>query len=305
MIGDRERRALEALLGDRVAFGVPLAKHTALRIGGPADALAQPADRDELLRLLRLCAAAGLSHHVLGSGFNTLVRDGGITGVVVQLGRLRGIEEKPAGALRVEAGVSHATLTGYCIRHGLSGLEFGAGIPGSAGGWTAMNAGIGVRELKDALIEAEVASGDGTTIETLGPAELRPRYRGLAGLAPGAVVVSALLRVTKADPAAVRAEVERLRARRAATQPLDVPSCGSVFENPPGDFAGRLIEAAGLKGARVGGAEISTLHANFIVNRGGATAADVLALMERAKSAVRERFGIELAPEVRVVGRAA
>lgn len=305
MIGDADRRALEALLGDRVAFGAPLARHTPLRIGGAADALVQVADRDELLRLLRLCAAAGLAHHVLGAGFNTLVLDGGVAGVVIQLTRLRAIEEKPAGALRVEAGVSHATLTAYCIRRGLSGLEFGVGIPGSVGGWTAMNAGIGSREMKDVLIEAEVASADGTTLETLSQGELRPRYRGLAGLAPGAVIVSSLLRMTSADPASVRTEVERLRARRAATQPLDLPSCGSVFENPPGDFAGRLIEAAGLKGLRIGGAEISALHANFIVNRGGACAADVLALVERAQSTVRERFGVDLVPEVRIVGRAA
>jgi UDP-N-acetylmuramate dehydrogenase len=305
MIAADTRYALEALLGERVGFGVSMARHNALRIGGPADALARPADRDDLLRLLRLCAAAGLPHHVLGSGFNTLVLDGGIEGVVIHLGRFRGLERKPAGALRVEAGVSHATLTSYCIEHGLSGLEFGAGIPGSVGGWTAMNAGIGIREVKDALIEAEVASGDGTKLDALGPQELRPHYRGLAGLGPGAVIVSTLLRVVPADPEAVRAEVERLRERRAQTQPLDVPSCGSVFKNPPADFAGRLIEAAGLKGLRAGAAEISTLHANFILNRGGARAADVLTLIQRAQGAVYERFGIRLEPEVRVVGRAA
>jgi len=305
MIAADIRSALEALLGESVGFGVPMARHNALRIGGPADALARPADRDDLLRLLRLCAAAGLPHHVLGSGFNTLVLDGGIEGVVIHLGRFRDLERKPEGALRVEAGVSHATLTSYCIEHGLSGLEFGAGIPGSVGGWTAMNAGIGIREVKDALIEAEVASGDGTKLDALGPQDLRPHYRGLAGLAPGAVIVSTLLRVVPADPEAVRAEVERLRGRRAQTQPLDVPSCGSVFKNPPADFAGRLIEAAGLKGLRAGAAEISTLHANFILNRGGARAADVLTLIERAQAAVYERFGIRLEPEVRVVGRAA
>ena len=298
-------RALQSLLGERVSFDVPMARHTALRIGGPADALAQPADRDELLRLLRLCANAGVAHQVLGSGFNTLVCDGGIDGVVLHLGRFRSVEEKPPGSLRVEAGVSHATLTNFCIRHGLAGLEFGAGIPGTVGGWTRMNAGIGERELRHALIEAEVASADGSRLDALGPGELQPVYRDLAGLAHGAVVVSTLLRVSTSSPERVRAEVELLRARRAETQPLDLPSCGSVFKNPPGDFAGRLIEAAGLKGARAGAAEISTRHANFIVNHGGARAADVLALIERAKSEVGARFGVSLEPEVRVVGRAA
>jgi UDP-N-acetylmuramate dehydrogenase len=157
--------------------------------------------------------------------------------------------------------------------------------------------------VKDALIEAEVASGDGTRLETLGAEQLAPRYRGLGGLEPGAVIVSTLFRVTSAQPEAVRAEVERLRAQRAETQPLDLPSCGSVFKNPPGDFAGRLIEAAGLKGLRVGNAEISALHANFILNRGGACAADVLTLIERAQQAVAERFHVRLDPEVRVIGR--
>lgn len=305
MIAPASRQALEALLGERVEFGAPLSRHTALRIGGPADALARPADRADLLALLRLCADHGLPHHVLGGGFNTLVRDGGADGVVIHLGRFRRVDFEPPSALRAEAGVSHATLTRTCIERGLSGIEFGAGIPGSVGGWTAMNAGIGSRDLGDALIEADVASGDGARIETLSRDALDPRYRALGGLAPGAIIVSTLLRVTPSDPASVRAEVDRLRDQRARTQPLDLPSCGSVFKNPPGDFAGRLIEAAGLKGARVGGAEISTLHANFIVNREGARAADVLALIERARKTVQERFGVELEPEVRIVGRAA
>jgi UDP-N-acetylmuramate dehydrogenase len=296
-------RALTALLGERVGFDVPMARHTALRIGGPADALAEPTDRDELLRLLRLCARAGIPHHVLGSGFNTLVRDEGIEGVVIHLGCFRGLEEKPAGALRVEAGVSHATLTNFCIRQGLGGLEFGAGIPGTVGGWTTMNAGIAGRELKDVLLEAEVASAGGARLDAVRPEDLQPVYRGLAGLEPGAVIVSTLLRVSQSTPEQVRAKVERLRARRAETQPLDLPSCGSVFKNPPGDFAGRLIEAAGLKGLRAGAAEISTRHANFIVNSGGARAADVLTLVERARAEVAALFGIELEPEVRVIGR--
>ncbi len=303
MIRPEAARALRALLGEGVTFDVPLARLTALRIGGPADAVAEPADRDELLRLLRLCAAERLPHAVLGSGFNTLVCDEGVDGVVLRLSRFRSLEQKPEGLLRVEAGVSHATLTSFCMRGGLAGLAFGAGIPGTAGGWTAMNAGVPGREIRDALVEAEVASGDGTRLESLSPRELRPGYREMAGLRAGAVVVSTLLRVTPSTPAAVQAEVDALRVRRARTQPLDLPSCGSGFKNPPGDHAGRLIEATGLKGAECGAAQISTLHANFIVNRGGARAADVLALVERAKSAVREKFGVALETEVRIVGR--
>jgi len=303
VIGAEARAALQELLADRVAFETPLARLVALRIGGPADAVASPADRDELLALLRLCRAHGLPHHVLGAGFNTLVQDGGVDGVVIRLDRFRGLEECGDGTLRVEAGVSHATVTGYCQRRALSGLEFGVGIPGTMGGWTFMNAGIGSHEIKDVLVEAEVARGDGSEISVVAASALRPVYRALSALEPDAVLISARLRVAPDDPGRVRREMERLRARRAATQPLDLPSCGSVFKNPPGDHAGRLIEAAGLKGRREGAAQISTIHANFIVNHGGARARDVLALVAAARDEVRRRFRVALEPEVRVIGR--
>jgi UDP-N-acetylmuramate dehydrogenase len=223
--------------------------------------------------------------------------------VLIQLSRFRRIEERPGGCIRAEAGVSHATLTRFCRDRGLEGLEFGCGIPGSLGGWIAMNAGIGDRELRDVVREVEVVSPSGAHRSHLPRERLHFVYRALRGLAPGSVIVSALLEVRPGSPRAVRAEVERLMARRAATQPLDVPSCGSVFKNPPHHFAGQLIEAAGLKGASQGGAQISPLHANFIVNNGGATAADVLALIGRARATVRCRTGILLEPEVRIWGR--
>jgi UDP-N-acetylmuramate dehydrogenase len=277
------------MLGERVRFDVPMSRHTSLRVGGPADAHATPGDRRELATLLGVCAEHALPHTVLGHGFNTVVLDGGIEGVVLQLSRFRLLEERPGQLLRVEAGVSHSQLTRFCTRHGLSGLEFGAGIPGTVGGWMAMNAGIAEREIGEATRLPR------TTLEF--------RYRDLRGLAPGSVIVSGLLEVVPTDPAVVRTEVERLLAKRAASQPLQVPSCGSVFKNPQGDYAGRLIEAAGLKGERAGDAEISELHANFIANRGRARAADVLALIERARERVAREFGIELEPEVHVLGR--
>jgi UDP-N-acetylmuramate dehydrogenase len=305
VISEAARRALAQALGDRVRFDAPLARHTSLRIGGPADALATPARRDELARILALCAEHGLPHTVLGNGFNTLVLDGGMDGVVLSLARFRGLEELPGARLRAEAGVTHATITRRCVERGLAGLEFAAGIPGTMGGWVAMNAGIHEREVKDVLLEAEVMRADGGAIETLPNAALAFRYRAAAGLPAGSIVLCVTFGLRGSTRDVVAAEVERHLSRRAATQPLDIPSCGSVFKNPTGDFAGRLIEAAGLKGTRVGGAEISTVHANFIVNRGGATAADVLALIERARACVRERMGVELEPEVRIVGRKA
>lgn len=301
MIASEARRAFEEALGDAVAFDVPMARHTSLRIGGPADVLASPGSADEVATVLRLCREHGLPHLAIGAGFNCLVSDEGIDGVVVKLNRMRAIEVGE-GRIRAEAGVTHATLTKLCVDRGLSGLEFGAGIPGVVGGWIPMNAGIGSREMKDAVIAIEIVALDGS-LQTTPSASLDFRYRHLANLEPGAVVVAAVFEVTPKTTEAVRAEVDRLLAKRAGTQPLNVPSCGSVFKNPEGDYAGRLIEAAGLKGRQVGGAQISPVHANFIANTGGATARDVRQLMEIAQEAVEKESGVRLEPEVRMLGR--
>ncbi len=309
MIAAAARQALERVLEDRVAFDVPLARHTSLRIGGPADALATPLDRAELARTLEVCAEHGLATRVLGAGFNVLVSDEGLSGVVLRLKKLRGIEPLPlAGSdtrarIRVEAGASHATITRYCARHGLAGLEFGAGIPGTLGGWLAMNAGIGEREMKDVVERIELLDRAGRPLAPRTRADLDFRYRELAGLPEGCVLVAADFRLERSDTETVQREIDRLLALRQDSQPTDLPSCGSVFRNPPGDFAGRLIEAAGLKGEREGAAEVSTLHANFIVNRGGARAVDVMRLIERIRRAVADRTGVELETEVQLLGR--
>ncbi len=302
MISAVARSALTRGLGDRVRFEVPMSRLTSLGVGGPADAVATPANRAELATLLRLCAEHRLPHQTLGAGFNTLALDGGLEGVVIQLSCLRLVEERPGGALRVEAGASHGQVLRICSQRGLGGLEFAAGIPGTVGGWIAMNAGIPGREMVDVVKELEVMSPTGQ-IRHLGAAVLVFRYRALRGLAPGSVVVSALFRVTPMDPGKVRAKIDELLARRAATQPLSVPSFGSVFKNPPGDFAGRLIEASGLKGHQIGGAQISPVHANFIANIGGATATDVLALIHEAQLRVKRASGARLVREVRIVGK--
>jgi UDP-N-acetylmuramate dehydrogenase len=305
VIAPELRAELEAVLPGAIRFDVDASRLTSLRVGGPADALATPPDRASLARLLAICARRGLRQRVIGRGFNTIVRDEGVDGVLIQLSAFKNLEERPDGCVRVEAGVSHASLTRFCRERGLSGLEFGAGIPGSIGGWIAMNAGIPDRETKDAVREIEVMSPTGRKIRHLPRERLGFRYRALAGLAPGSLILSALLEVRPARREEVGASIDRLLERRAATQPLDVPSCGSVFKNPPGSYAGRLIEAAGLKGERHGGAQISELHANFIVNTGDASAADVLALIGHARAAVRVRTGILLEPEVRIWGRGA
>lgn len=305
MIDREARSALEEMLGDRIRFDVPMSRHTSLRIGGRADAVASPGDAAEVGALLQICRRHAIPHAVLGNGFNILVLDGGIEGLVLLTNKLRFLEERPGGGLRAQAGVSHASIMRLCTQKGLSGLEFGAGIPGTVGGWISMNAGIGSREVKDVVLEIEVVSPTGRKRSHLGRDALQFSYRALRGLAQGSVIVSALLAVELADPNAVKAEIKRLLAERASSQPLDIPTCGSVFKNPAGDFAGRLIEAAGLKGTVRGGAQISCVHANFIANTGGAKAADVLALIREAQAQVKLKTGVELQPEVRIVGREA
>jgi UDP-N-acetylmuramate dehydrogenase len=303
VIAEGARKELTATLGEQIAFDVPMARHIALRVGGPADAFARPVTRDDLSRLLALCAEQDLPVTLLGSGFNTLVTDGGVEGVVICLKKLRAIEAEGEHAVSAEAGVSHSQVTRFCIDRGLAGLEFGAGIPGTVGGWVAMNAGIGSREVADVVRSIEVvriAGGDSFRIDR---SDLDFGYRALRGLPAGTVIVSARFGVSLAQPEKVKSEVDRLLATRAESQPLNVPSCGSVFKNPKGDYAGRLIEAAGLKGERSGGAQISPVHANFIANTGGATAADVQALIQLAQQEVQRSSGVRLCTEVRIVGR--
>jgi UDP-N-acetylmuramate dehydrogenase len=303
MIHPPARAALEARLEDRIRFDEAMSRHTSLGIGGPADALATPADRRELRELLGICEQYELPRRVLGAGFNVLVRDGGIEGVVIELKKFRRLEEKSGRGLFAEAGVSHASLTRFCLDRGLSGMEFAAGIPGTVGGWILMNAGIGSREQKDVVREIEILLADGSRRLTLARRDLDFRYRELRGLPEGALVLSALYEISHSDSSEIKTRIEELLASRSRSQPLDVPSCGSVFRNPEGDFAGRLIEEAGLSGKRIGGAEISKIHANFIANAGRASAAEVLALIEHARDRVRAHCGIELETEVHVVGR--
>ena len=303
MIGEAVRRELSELLGEQIAFDAPMSRHTSLRIGGPADAFATPTDRERLHGILAICRNHGLRLTVVGAGFNCLVDDSGIDGVVVTLRKFRALEEKSGPAVYAEAGVSHSAVTRFCVKQSLAGMEFAAGIPGTVGGWIMMNAGIGVREQKDVVLEVEIVTPEKPGAEILPRTALDFRYRELRGLPQGAVVVSALFSVDPSSSSEVKAEVDRLLARRSETQPLDVPSCGSVFRNPKDDFAGRLIETSGLSGHRVGGAEISRVHANFIVNLGGATAADVLALIDCAREGVQSEHGVELETEVHVMGR--
>jgi UDP-N-acetylmuramate dehydrogenase len=277
----------------------PLATRTAIRVGGPADLLFRPADAADLAEMLSFCAGRGIPVTVLGGGANVLVADLGIRGAVVKLPVDFGEESAGDGRLVLSAGAPTSRLVSRARELGLTGCEFAAGIPGTLGGAVAMNAGTRIGEMKDVVERVEVATPAGA--RWIPAAELGFAYR-TCRLPPGAVVTRVQVRLRPGDLARSLAAMEADVEHRRRTQPLHQPTWGSTFRNPPGDHAGRLIEACGLKGHRAGGAMWSDVHANFVVNLGGATARDCLALIRLARQRVRERFGIALDLEVRLLG---
>jgi len=293
-------RAAVAGFRGSVSFQAPLSEYTSFKIGGPADVVVEPADIEDVCLVVHQAFARKIPLFVLG-GTNLLVRDGGIRGIVMSLVRLRGIKEEPGSVLYAEGGVGMPTLIGYAIRHSLAGLEWAAGIPGTVAGCVVMNAGTKLGEMKDSVKAVRMVNMKGQLVE-VEAAQVRFEYR--RALLPRGIVVGVWLQLKQG----VRSEIERvvkdyLRYRRD-TQPLAMPSAGCVFKNPPNDSAGRLIEAVGLKGARVGDAEVSMKHANFIVNRGQARAADVTALIGKVRSAIRRLAGLRLDLELKIVGEA-
>lgn len=299
---DRRKRIRAAVAGLRgmVRFNAPLREYTSFRIGGPADVLVEPADLQDLVDLVRQVHARKLSIFVLG-GTNLLVRDKGIRGVVVSLGKLRSIKEEPDSVLYAEGGTGMPTLIGYAIRRSLAGLEWAAGIPGTVAGCVVMNAGTRLGEMKDSVKAVRIVTPTGA-LRDCSAQEIAFSYR--RAVLPAGIVAGVWLQLKPG----VRSEIERvvkeyLRYRRD-TQPLTLPSAGCVFKNPPNDSAGRVVEAAGLKGAHVGDAEVSAKHANFIVNRGHASAKDVLALIRKVKRQVTRQTGVHLELELKLVGQA-
>lgn len=282
-----------------VRFHAPLKDYTSFHIGGPADVLVEPADVDDVVRLVRQAREQKLPVFVVG-GTNLLIRDQGIRGVVVSLAKLRGIREEPGAVLYAEGGVGMPTLIGYAIRRSLAGLEWAAGIPGTVAGCVVMNAGTRLGEMKEAVKAVRIVTPAGEVIErSAGDIEFGYRRATL----PAGIVVGVWLQLKPG----VRSDIEKvvkdyLRYRRD-TQPLTLPSAGCVFKNPPNDSAGRLVESAGLKGARVGDAQVSEKHANFIVNRGNASAKDVLALIQKVRGQVARKTGVKLDLELKVVGQ--
>jgi len=298
---DRKRldKAVAGLRG-HVTFGAMLRGYTSFKIGGPADVLVEPADIDDVCRLLAQASAAKLPLFVIG-GTNLLIRDGGIRGIVVSLSKLRTIREEAGAVLYAEGGVGMPTLIGYAIRRSLAGLEWAAGIPGTVGGCLVMNAGTRLGEMKDSIKAVRIVTAKGD-VRDLSAASIRFDYR--RAHLPKGIVVGVWLQLRPGIRAEIARIVKDYLHYRKDTQPLAMPSAGCVFKNPPRDSAGRLLEAAGLKGMRIGDAEVSTKHGNFIVNHGHASAADVIGLIQKVRRMIKRKTGVRLDLELKIVGEA-
>jgi UDP-N-acetylmuramate dehydrogenase len=291
---------LAAERGIQLAADAPLAPLTTLRVGGPADRMATPADRDALLATLRLARDAEVPCFVLGNGSDLVVADAGIRGLVIRnRARAAAVDGE---ALTAEAGAPMVMLVKRCTAAGLTGLEFGISIPGTLGGAVWANAGAHGGEIRDVLTAADVWDPATDEVSTLANADCAFSYRESRFKHSDEAVLGATLRLSKGESTAIGELVAAHQAHRQATQPLADQNAGSVFRNPPGDHAGRLVDQAGLKGRSVGSAMVSPLHANFIVTERGARAADVRALGDLVRAMVAERFGVELQYEIEFVG---
>jgi UDP-N-acetylmuramate dehydrogenase len=285
---------------EQLLLNESMASHTTIRVGGPADAFYMPESVEQLRQSLDWARSLSVPVLLMGNGSNLIVRDGGVRGLVVALGERFSRIRVEGDELTAQAGASLKRVSLAAQEAGLSGLEFAAGIPGTLGGGTAMNAGAYGGQLSDVLLSADVLL-DGE-VRTLSLEEMQMGYRTTLPLSLNCPVLSVRFRLTRGDPAAILDRMNCLNLRRRERQPLNYPSAGSVFKRPEGHFAGALIEEAGLKGLTNGGAQVSEKHAGFIINLGGATAKEVLELMEEVRSRVFARSGVMLEPEVRIVG---
>ncbi len=296
----RDLRAVVVGIKGAVKFHAPLRDYTSFKIGGPADVLVEPADVEDVCRLARQATAAKVPIFVIG-GTNLLVRDKGIRGVVVSLSRLKAIKSEPHHVVYAEGGVGMPTLIGHAIRRSLSGLEWAAGIPGTVAGCVVMNAGTRLGEMQSAVKAVRIVDPKGRLVER--PAsEIDFGYR--RAKLPKGIVVGVWLQLKPGSRQDIERVVKDYLRYRKDTQPLTLPNAGCVFKNPGTEPAGKLIEAAGLKGARIGDAQVSEKHGNFIVNRGQARAADVIALIRKVRREVERRTGITLELELKIVGQA-
>ena len=278
----------------------PMKKHTTFRIGGPADYFIMPSNEKELAEAVRVCRKFLIPIYIVGNGSNLLVGDKGFRGAIIQLYKSMGTFQVEGNQITAQAGCSLAQIANAALDAALTGFEFAAGIPGTLGGAVVMNAGAYGGEMKDFLTSVEYLAADGNIVE-VPAAELDLSYRHSIFEENGGCILSATFRLKKGDAASIKARMDELMQKRIDKQPLDKPSAGSTFKRPAGAFAAALIDQCGLRGYRHGGAAVSEKHCGFVVNLGGATCADVLALCDEVRAVVKEKTGYDLEKEIRVV----
>lgn len=299
---DRVADLLGQIVGPgNIRVDEPMRLHTTFRIGGPADILISPENSDQLGRIVKTCSSQSIPLFFMGNGSNLLVSDKGIRGVVVKLYDKYNNFEVKDDTIIAEAGILLSKVAKIALEHNLTGLEFAEGIPGTLGGAVVMNAGAYTGEMKDVVIRTEYMDSLGN-IKTLEGEAHRFGYRTSLLQKEGGIVLKAGMKLRKGEPCAIQAAMDDFRKRRKEKQPLELPSAGSVFKRPPGQYAGPLIEGCGLKGLMLGGAQVSEKHCGFIVNRGNATAWDVKELIRHIQACVKEKYGVDLETEIRIVG---
>lgn len=296
------RMAFAAVVGaENVLLQEPMEKHTTFRIGGPADYFLCPQSAKQVQELLAVCRENRIPCFILGNGSNLLVSDAGYRGAVIQIYKNMNAVSAKGERIHAQAGALLSAVANYAWKNGLGGLEFASGIPGTLGGAVVMNAGAYGGEMKDVLESVTVLEQD-QTIRTLAAEELAMGYRTSVIKERDCVVLEAVLKLAAQEPDTVKARMDELKEQRIAKQPLEYPSAGSTFKRPEGNFAGKLIMDAGLRGYRVGGAQVSEKHCGFVINREHAKAADVRRLMEEVQEIVEQKFSVRLEPEIKFLG---
>lgn len=290
------------MLGEEnVLCNEPMSAHTTFRVGGPADYFVTPRSEEALAELAAFVTKEGIPHYILGNGSNLLVGDKGYRGVIIQIGRSLGEVRVEGDEICAQAGVSLARLAAEAREASLTGLEFASGIPGTLGGAVMMNAGAYGGEMKQVVVGARALAPSGE-IREIPVEKLELGYRTSIFAQNEDVILGAALKLKKGDVNQIQKNMDELKRRRMEKQPLEYPSAGSTFKRPEGHFAGKLIEDAGLRGFSVGGAQVSEKHCGFVINKGGATAADIVSLMEQVAERVERTSGVRLKPEVRQIG---
>lgn len=292
----------EIMKNGKIARDVPMASYTSFKAGGTASIMVEPGSTEELKKTIEFLNSTDFSYYILGNGTNTLVRDGGYKGIIIHLGEAFSNLSVDGEILTAGAGALLSAAAAKALEHGLSGMEFAGGIPGSIGGAVFMNAGAYDGEMKQVVQEVKILSSNGKKEYVLKGEEMEFGYRNSILIRQGGIVTSVRIKLCKSNKEDIQRKMRDLTVRRNEKQPLRYPSAGSFFKRPPGHFAGKLIEDAGLKGLYLGGARISPMHAGFLINEKNATATEITRLMEIVRGAVFEYSGIVLEPEVRIIG---